>query len=180
MAGQFPSFLTQQGREDAKIVAQSLKKIQFDLIYSSDLLRAQQTAETIKKALVLRCPMHTSVLLRELDYGEYTHRPVSETVTFLNYRENRNRRYPGGEGFKDLKRRTSLFIRKLCAESLGLNILVTAHVGSIRMLLSLFNLSSQDKCFNQLISNQFVAKVVLDKSGEFKESSIFEKGENVS
>ena len=180
MAGQSPSFLTQQGQEDAKIVAQSLKKIQFDLIYSSDLLRAQQTAETIKKTLVLRCPMHTSVLLRELDYGEYTHRPVSETFAFFNYRESRNKRYPGGEGFEDLKRRTSLFVRKLCAESLGLNILVTAHAGSIRMLLSLFNLSSQDKCFNQLISNQFVAKVVLDKSGEFKESLIFEKGENVS
>lgn len=180
VAGQSPSSLTQQGQEDARIVGQSLKKISFDLIYSSDLLRAQQTAETIKNILFLKCPLHVSVLLRELDFGEYTNRPVSEAFAFLNYREIRNKRYPGGEGFEDLKQRISLFIKKLSNEFLGLNILVTAHAGSIRMLLGLLDLSGQDKWFKQVISNQFVAKLTLDRNGDFNECSVFEKGENVS
>ena len=79
-----------------------------------------------------------------------------------------------------MKQRSSLFIRKLCNEFLGLNILVTAHAGSICMLLGLLDLSGQDKWLKQVISNQFVAKVSLDKNGDFNECSVFEKGENVS
>ena len=113
VAGQVPSCLTRRGREDARAVAVLLKGRPFDLIYSSDLRRALQTAEVIRDSLGLGCPIRISSLLRELDYGRFTQRPVRETFAFLDYRRRRDRPYPGGESFGDLKRRAEAFAERL-------------------------------------------------------------------
>ncbi len=172
VAGQLPSSLTKQGREDARAVACLLKGRRFDLVYSSDLQRARQTAEIIRESLALCCPMRVSPLLRELDYGEFTHRPVRETFAFLDYRRNRNRRYPGGEGFEDLERRARLFVDRLRSEAPGQRILVTAHAGSIRMLLLVLRAVGLDEHPKLSISNRYVGQVVLNHRGELRGYSV--------
>lgn len=57
--------LTKKGFEDAKGVQPFLRNIRFDKIYSSDLIRAKNTAETALPG----CVYEETPLLREIDVG---------------------------------------------------------------------------------------------------------------
>jgi len=67
--GQLDSPLTEKGISQVEEVAQQFKTTHFDKVFSSDLLRAQKTAEIIvsEKKLVVE----TTKLLREQHYGKY-------------------------------------------------------------------------------------------------------------
>ncbi len=60
IAGQHDSRLTELGFQDAQGVAVAIGRSDFDVVYCSDLLRAQQTAETICNYLKLNCPINFS------------------------------------------------------------------------------------------------------------------------
>lgn len=169
VAGQVPSCLTAKGREDARAVAALLKDHRFDRIYSSDLRRALQTAEVIRESLALDCPVHISSLLRELDYGRFTQRPVRETFAYLDYRRCRDRPYPGGEGFRELERRADAFARRLRSEAAGHSLLITAHAGPIRMLLVVLGAVGLDDLPSLFISNRYAGVVMLDDRGRLKD-----------
>ena len=180
VAGQLPSYLTRQGQEDAQVVASLLKDLRFDLIYSSDLLRALQTAEIITKFLKLGCPIRVSSLLRELDYGRFTQRPVRETFVFLDYRRHRDRSYPGGEGFGDLKRRANVFAERLRLQLRGRSVLITAHAGTIRMLLVVLGAVGLDELPALSISNRYAGVVVLDERGQLQNYEVLDGGVETS
>ncbi|MBI2064645.1 MAG: histidine phosphatase family protein, partial [Candidatus Yanofskybacteria bacterium] len=67
--GQSDSPLTEAGLEQVKTTAQELKDIHFDAIFSSDLHRAQRTAEIIK--LERQLAVQASKALRERTYGSW-------------------------------------------------------------------------------------------------------------
>ena len=165
IAGQLDSELTEQGFQDARSVAQAIGRRDFDVIFSSDLGRARQTAQAIMDTLNLTCPMFFTNLLRELDYGEHTNQPVAETFRFLNYRVVQDRRYPGGESFQDLKKRVHQFIEQLRIEAPGKRILAIAHAGSLRMMLILLDPQRRQEYLEQTFGNRYVGKVVLKEDG---------------
>ena len=169
VAGQVPSGLTAKGREDARTVAALLKDHRFDRIYSSDLRRALQTAEVIRESLALDGPIHVSSLLRELDYGRFTQRPVRETFAYLDYRRCRDRPYPGGEGFRELERRADAFALRLRSEAAGRSLLITAHAGPIRMLLVVLGVVGLEDLTGLSISNRYAGVVMLDDRGRLKD-----------
>jgi broad specificity phosphatase PhoE len=162
VAGQLDSELTEQGFEDARAVARAIRRNDFDVIYSSDLHRARQTAAIILDALKLNCPILFTPLLRELDYGIYTGQSVQDTFRVLNYKWVQDRRYPGGESFQDLEARVAPFVKQLRVEAKGKRVLVTAHAGSIRMLVMLFDPAHRQEYLSQTFSNRYLGKVVLD------------------
>ncbi len=165
IAGQRDSELTEQGFEDARSIATAIGRSDFDLIYSSDLGRARQTAETIADTLGLSCRIGLTPLLRELDYGVYTNQPVEGAFRALNYRLVQDQCYPGGESFQDLEKRVAHFVDQIHTEALGKRILITAHAGSIRMLLILFDPVHRREYLTQTFSNRYLGKVVLDAKG---------------
>jgi len=65
--------LTEKGYEDAKKAACFLKGITFDKIYTSDLKRAIQTAQTAFPG----CLYETSPLFREINVGSISNQPFS-------------------------------------------------------------------------------------------------------
>ncbi|MCX6742843.1 MAG: histidine phosphatase family protein [Candidatus Parcubacteria bacterium] len=67
--GQLDSPLTNEGLSQVKQTAQELKDIHFDAIFSSDLHRAQKSAEIIK--LERQLAIQTSKALRERTFGHY-------------------------------------------------------------------------------------------------------------
>lgn len=74
VCGQSDVPLTDQGYEDARRAGKYLEGISFDRIYSSDLCRAVQTAQTA----IPGCEPIRLTLLRELNTGNLTGRPVKE------------------------------------------------------------------------------------------------------
>jgi probable phosphoglycerate mutase len=165
VAGQLDSELTGEGVADAQSVAKAIGRSDFDAIYCSDLKRARETAEVIVDALDLTCPLTFSALLRELDYGEYTSKPVSEAFQFLDYKVVQDRRYPGGESFQDLEKRIAQFVGQFRTETEGKRTLIVAHAGSIRMLLIVLDTAHRQHYLTQTFSNRYLGKVLLGDNG---------------
>jgi broad specificity phosphatase PhoE len=67
LQGQLDFPLTPAGEEQAKNLAQELKNIHFDAVFSSDLLRARKTAEIV--ALEHKLIVTTTQALRERNFG---------------------------------------------------------------------------------------------------------------
>ena len=66
--------LTEKGRSDAKRVGELLKSISFDRIYSSDLIRAVETAV----GAIPGCEIYEKTeLLREVNVGSLANQPLS-------------------------------------------------------------------------------------------------------
>ena len=73
--------LTEKGKEQAKIVAQKLKGIKFDVVFTSELVRAQETAAIIAKEHELE--VLTKKALRERHTGMLEGRVVAEVAEEL-------------------------------------------------------------------------------------------------
>ncbi|MBR1545769.1 MAG: histidine phosphatase family protein [Prevotella sp.] len=76
MQGQTQGTLNEQGREQARQVAERLSGKAIDAVIASDLRRAIQTAEVIAKPHGL--PVVTTPLLRERDWGSFTGRFIPD------------------------------------------------------------------------------------------------------
>ena len=76
MQGQTQGELNEQGKEQARQVAQRLAGEPVDVFISSDLHRAIQTAEIIAESHNL--PITTTPLLRERDWGSFTGRFIPD------------------------------------------------------------------------------------------------------
>ncbi len=76
MQGQTPGELNEQGREQARQVAERLATEKIDAVVASDLRRAIQTAEYIAEPHHL--PVVTTPLLRERDWGSFTGRFIPD------------------------------------------------------------------------------------------------------
>lgn len=74
--GQKDSPLTDKGLKQAKEAAEKLKHIQFDAIFSSDLLRTRRTAEIIK--LDRKLEIVTKKALQERTFGHFDGRMAEE------------------------------------------------------------------------------------------------------
>lgn len=65
--------LTENGKADAQKAAEFLKGISFDKIYSSDLIRAIETAQIV----IPDCRYEKNSLLREINVGSLANQPIS-------------------------------------------------------------------------------------------------------
>src|SRR5579872_7049036 len=74
--GQIDTPLTEHGKEQAKALGNLFKTIHFDAVFSSDLLRAQRTAELI--TLEKKLAVVTSELLRERSFGSFEGKYLEE------------------------------------------------------------------------------------------------------
>jgi broad specificity phosphatase PhoE len=108
-----------------------------DLVYSSDLRRAMDTAAILAESH--RLPVVSCPELREIDFGQ------CEGLTFEEMKERRpetegiwtadgqGTRFPGGESVLALTERVTTFAERLRCESYS-TALVVAHGGSLRVL----------------------------------------------
>lgn len=97
--------LNDHGKRQAEELGNRLKKEKFDIIISSDLKRAVQTAEAISrhtgKAIVKK-----TIGLRPWDLGEFTGIESKIVIPQLGkFIDNPNRKIPQGESFNEFKTR---------------------------------------------------------------------------
>ena len=123
--------LTDKGREDAKKAGEFLENVSFDKIYSSDLLRARQTAENA----IAGCRYETSELLREINVGSLEGK-IFSFLTDEQRKEIRTKKYKeyGGENQQEFSDRVAGFMKELESQNCE-NIAVFSHAGWLcRML----------------------------------------------
>ena len=143
--GQTESDLSPEGYKQAEQLAERLKDVQFDAIYSSDLMRAYLTAEIINRNHNLKINKHTG--LREANFGDWEGILVSEAKLWYPqsyedwYRDPVGRRPPNGEGIDSVVRRVRGVVDELANVHKNQTVLVVAHGGPIRaMVCSILNL----------------------------------------
>lgn len=109
------------------------------IVYTSDLLRAVQTAEPL--ADVLKCPLKKNKALRELHFGRWENLTWEEIerlapVGYRKFMEHwLTEPAPGGESYRDLKGRIARFWRRVLADHENGTIVVVGHGGSLRILI---------------------------------------------
>jgi alpha-ribazole phosphatase len=135
--------LNQVGIRQAELLAQRLSKETIHAIYSSDLLRAMKTAETIKNVQEQDPAFHSDMRWRELSFGDWegmtyqemsAHSPklfeawMNDSLTIST---------PNGETHRQLAERVQVAFDDLKAKHDDETVLVVGHSGSIQTLLAL-------------------------------------------
>lgn len=157
--GHLPIPLNTRGREQAEALAVHLNDVPFDAVYSSDLLRARQTAEAI-----VRLSGHEILFderLREWDLGELCGLLRTQVEQAHPQAARVRREYlvdepmPGGESIRQRYERVTSAISDIASLHPGGNVIVVSHGGPLgdcyrcaigkgvgeRMKIDLFNAS---------------------------------------
>lgn len=135
-------------------------------VVTSDLARARATADLIAKAVGARTDaIEVDPRLRELHFGAWEGRSWDEIQRSDGARLGEwmaawaDRRTPQGEGYRDLYGRVADWARGL-DERTG-QVLVVAHAGSIRALLSLLLGITPQQAFQMRLDHAHVTAVAL-------------------
>jgi probable phosphoglycerate mutase len=137
-----------------------------DVVFSSDLARARDTA--LPLALALGVPHQQSRALRELDFGAWeklSYRDIGErfpeasAAFFADWQEVAP---PGGESYRALYERVRAFWHDLSAQSWQ-RVVVVAHGGSLRALATLALQQDPGALFAQPLAHLGLCE--LDVSG---------------
>ena len=129
--------LNDKGRSQALLVAESLVGMDFELIITSDLARARETASIISATLSL--PLEIDPLLRERSFGVLESGPSSALTSSATGISNGvlvdpDARPEEGESFRDVVRRADIFLDRVEEEWPTKRLLVVTHGGTIRAL----------------------------------------------
>lgn len=136
--------ITEKGAREAVAAGRQLKGLAFDVAFTSELLRAQQTLELLLKESgqgVL--PLHKDKALNERHYGDLQGLDKAETAKKYGdaqvhiWRRSFDVKPPNGESLKDTADRTLPYFNKVILPLAreGKNVLVAAHGNSLRAIL---------------------------------------------
>lgn len=137
--------LSEMGYLQAQTTANYLKNEKIDLIYSSDLKRAYNTA--LPHAKIRNIDVICSKNLREAYAGEWEGKNVDDLIAiwgkdfFTNEWKNNFGlfTFPGGESIKAAAERFYSEILRISEENQGKTILITAHAAVIRAFWSIIS-----------------------------------------
>ncbi|MDD5416024.1 MAG: histidine phosphatase family protein [Candidatus Daviesbacteria bacterium] len=156
--------LNNKGIKQAKALGKNLKNIHFDVVFSSDLIRAKQTAEVIN--LERKLAIKTAKALRERRYGKHEGTPQSEMKEIYDTWEKLSKKerlsykpYESYETDEEIIGRYITFLREVAVLYLGKTVLIVSHGGVMRVLL---NHLSEKIYFTNSISNAAFIKLESD------------------
>jgi len=145
--------LAPEGIEEAKNTASQLQDFALNTAFTSELIRAKQTLEVIKKDLKITIPTLSSTALNERHYGIYTGKNKWDIESKIGEEKFKTLRrawdYPikNGESLKDVYARVVPYYDKTIAPVIrnGKNTIIVAHGNSLRALIKyLENISDND------------------------------------
>ena len=154
--------LNENGEMQAKLISEKLRHVQFDLAFSSDLLRAKRTAEII--ALEHNLLVETTRLLRERYYGGVEGQPYTyfeaydELIATLSEAERDTYKYDDTyESNEEMISRIFTFIRETAVGHPGKTILMATHGGVLMHILRHVGyLTYQEKVFVSNTGNMVI------------------------
>jgi len=139
--GQMDISINETGREQAKKVAEEMKNLEPEVIYSSDLKRALETALAISEELNI--PIIKDKRLREIHQGEWEGLHINDiekqyTEEFVARKENPlTVAAPGGESIGDVDIRVRSFLEDIYHNHPNDKVVISSHgivLGIIRTI----------------------------------------------
>ena len=150
--------LSEQGIEEANKAGQNFKNldIKFDIVFTSELKRAQETAKIILQNLDQwdhlnnKRKIISNINLNERDYGDLTGLNKKETAEKFGedqvhkWRRGYSDQPPNGESLEDVVTRVTKYFKETIKPAIQTdgndNILIAAHGNSLRALLIVMNI----------------------------------------
>jgi broad specificity phosphatase PhoE len=162
--GQVDGPLNGLGVQQAEAAARRLHQERVAVVYSSDMKRAQQTAEIIRDMIGAEVRVREG--LREINRGEWESRDpnLPEYAEFRKEwdRHGRDTPYPGGECGQDVIRRAYGVLDEIVENVSEVPVAVVAHGGVIRSLIAACSGLGQEKRFQWEIARGSVSTVRYD------------------
>ena len=136
--------LTEAGRAQASEVGNKLADKGIDLIFTSPIERAQETARGIASTLSLSTEsIITEPRIGEINVGEFNGKSLDE---FFAYRKEHSftEPFPGGESHADAKKRFGEFLYEIESKYEGRNILIVTHGIGLELLMPIVSGSNAE------------------------------------
>ena len=174
--------LSDQGIEEADKAGQNFKNlnIKFDIVFTSELKRAQETAKIILKNLDQWDHLYgeekiiTDIKLNERDYGDLTGLNKKETADKFGeeqvhkWRRGYSDQPPNGESLEDVVRRVKIYFEESINPAIqsadNNNILIAAHGNSLRALLIVMNIYDSSNINSVELSTGVPIHVILENN----------------
>ena len=174
--------LSEQGIDEANKAGQNFKNlnIKFDIVFTSELKRAQETAKIILKNLDQWDYLYeegkiiTDINLNERDYGDLTGLNKKETAEKFGeeqvhkWRRGYSDQPPNGESLEDVVRRVKIYFEESINPAIqsadNNNILIAAHGNSLRALLIVMNIYDSSNINSVELSTGVPIHVILENN----------------
>ena len=171
--------LSEQGIEEANKAGQNFKNldIKFNIVFTSELKRAQETAKIILQNLDQwdflnnEGKIISNINLNERDYGDLTGLNKKETAEKFGeeqvhkWRRGYSDQPPNGESLEDVVRRVTKYfeeeIKPAIQSDENDNILIAAHGNSLRALLIVMNIYEPNNINSVELSTGVPIHVIL-------------------
>ncbi len=171
--------LSEQGIEEANKAGQNFKNldIKFNIVFTSELKRAQETAKIILQNLDQwnflnnEGKIISNINLNERDYGDLTGLNKKETADKFGeeqvhkWRRGYSDQPPNGESLEDVVRRVTKYFEEVIKPAIQSdendNILIAAHGNSLRALLIVMNIYEPNNINSVELSTGVPIHVIL-------------------
>ena len=171
--------LSEQGIEEANKAGQNFKNldIKFNIVFTSELKRAQETAKIILQNLDQwnflnnEGKIISNINLNERDYGDLTGLNKKETAEKFGeeqvhkWRRGQSDQPPNGESLEDVVRRVTKYFEEVIKPAIQSdendNILIAAHGNSLRALLIVMNIYEPNNINSVELSTGVPIHVIL-------------------
>jgi len=156
--GTFDIPLNENGKQQARLAARSLERVQIDAAYTSPLCRAKESAEIVTEPHGISALVHDGFI--DLDYGEWTGKEDSEVATRWPDEhaawttKPHTVRPPGGTTLKEVFNQSFTAMQELAEKHDGETIAIFAHrvvnkvlvIGALSLGLERFPFIIQGNC----------------------------------
>ena len=174
--------LSEQGIDEANKAGQNFKNlnIKFDIVFTSELKRAQETAKIILKNLDQWDHLYgegkiiKDIKLNERDYGDLTGLNKKETADKFGeeqvhkWRRGYSDQPPNGESLEDVVKRVKIYFEESINPAIqsddNNNILIAAHGNSLRALLIVMNIYDSNNINSVELSTGVPIHVILENN----------------
>lgn len=151
--------LTIRGAKEVEELIPWFKKKNVDFIFSSDVLRAKETAQIIAGALGKKIIFDKR--LREHNFGVYNGRTHKEWHSlFENKIDQYAIRPTGGENLKDVQKRTMDFLKAVDKKYKGKTVLVVSHANPIVAAASAYQGHTNEEAFEKFSIDGITGSVI--------------------
>lgn len=166
--------LSNEGMEQARLLGERLRTYNIDAIYSSNLIRAKETAIIIQQVLEekdkVELPYKIYEGLREINYGDLEGIENEEVkIKYQDFFEERDKleedlAFPGGENGRMVYERANKALYEIEKEGFE-NVVIVTHGGTIRSLLTGVLGMDQSKklLFGSSLENCSISHLIYDK-----------------
>ncbi len=166
--------LNEYGRELARKTAEGLKDIPFDIIFTSPLKRARETAEIIRGKREI--PLVLEERIQEISFGEYEGLcygkenysiPDKDFMNFFNEPQD-YKTPPGGESLEEVITRTGEFLQEILQKEMykDKNILLSTHGCALKACLANINGSLLAEFWGEGVHKNCAVSLIEVKEGK--------------